>query len=140
MDRVAEPLTDGEILFRRVSVASTWYQLGILSAEAFRPFKHDKTGLSVFRGLFRSAESAAKGPNPNGYNVAQLNVGEVRAEANVSVVTAPDTESGWDESHAEIPEINYESRKSARVLEAKQKLAEIAMRNGILGPFHEQHE
>ncbi len=132
------PIDDDELLYRRVSVRSGWFQNGSLSADAFSPSKQDTTGISVFRKRFRTVESAAAGPSPDGYFVVVLQAGELRANG-IQVEPKPDVNGVWDESHAELPQINIATKKSSTVNELKETLVKLAARRSVQGPFHHQN-
>lgn len=41
-----EPIQEDELLYRKVSVATEWYESEHLSDKAFNPLRHDSTGIS----------------------------------------------------------------------------------------------
>ena len=133
------PVDDEELLYRRVSVRSKWWDNGALSAEAFSPNKRDTTGISVFRARFRSIEDAANGPSPDGYYVVVLHTGELRARG-IQVSPQPDIDDVWDDSHAELPQIRIETKRTSDVEQLKQTLVEFARHRPVQGPFRSTQE
>lgn len=104
------PIDDDELLYRRVSVRSGWYDKQELSPHAFGPNRNDQTGISVFRARYRSIDSAARGPSPDGYYVVVLQAGELRGNG-IRVEPQPEIDGGWDISHAELPDLNVHAKK-----------------------------
>lgn len=130
------PIDDDELLYRRISVRSGWFDVNsrVLSPQAFHPYPHDHSGISVFRARFRSIESAAAGPSPDGYYVVVLQAGELRANG-IRVEPQPDVDGECDVSHAELPDLNVAAKKSPEIIALKPVLVELAMRRPIEGPF-----
>jgi hypothetical protein len=128
------PIDDDEILYRRVPVSTDWYAGGVLQGEAFSPRKDEASGISVFRAKFKSVEEVAKGQSAKGYYVVSLLAAELRANA-IDVEPSPEVPSGWDESHAELPQLNAANRKSSEVLMLKERLAQLGTRIPVQGPF-----
>jgi hypothetical protein len=90
----SEPIADHEILFRRVSRNSGWYDPQSdrpVAWEAFRPREDDVNGLSVWRAKYRTPEEvAAAGARPRSvYYVLVLRAGTLRG-AGVTVVASPE--------------------------------------------------
>lgn len=124
------PISDDEILFRRIP--EMWYKrdIGYLSPLAFRPNEADATGLSVGRGAFHSAEAeAAKGRAGKKYYVAVLKASDIR-QAGATIVPRP-LES--DPAHAEIPELTYDQRKTDDAERIMHALRSSIIR--VDGPF-----
>ncbi|MEZ6133086.1 MAG: hypothetical protein R3C59_30825 [Planctomycetaceae bacterium] len=110
------PIEDDELLYRSISVRSGHYDNGVLSAQAFHPNSRDETGISVFRAKYRPMEDAV-GPSPDGYFVAVLHAGELRARG-IRVEPQPDVGGGViDISHAELPQITRALKRSTEVAE-----------------------
>jgi len=128
------PIDDDELLYRRISVLSGWCDGSQVSPPAFHPQKHDKSGISVFRARFRSIESAATGPSPDGYFVAVLCAGELRARG-IQIEPQPDLDGDYDVSHAELPQLNTGRKKSPEIIQLKAELIELAMKRSVEGPF-----
>lgn len=75
----SEPISDDELLYRRVPIR--WYDpsTGRPFDEAFAPHKeNDLTGLSVSRAKYKSIEQAARGMPGKRYYVATLRAGDLR--------------------------------------------------------------
>ena len=128
-----EPIDDDEILYRRIPVSQEWYDPNDdlpPSPEAFRPVKHDATGLSLSREKYKNIEEAARGQAGKNYFVAVLRAGDLR-EHGIEVVACPQKE---DPGHAGIPALNYEDRKTDQAKEWKTILAhKLTIR--VEGPF-----
>ena len=131
-----EPLTDDELLYRRVPAATGWFEPAtrILKPEAFGPHKQrDLTGISVTRAKFKSIEQAAQGQPGKSYFVAVLCVGDLR-KAKFTVKPQPNVPGGYDISHAELPDLNAGNYKATEALERQRELAErLCLR--VEGPF-----
>jgi len=131
VDEGTEPISDEELLYRRVSVRSGWYtpQTG-LKAEAFAPHKvNDVTGLSVDRAKYKSIEEAAKGQSGRSYYVAVLRAGDLR-QRGIDPVPRPKL---GDPGHSELPELNAGNRKADQTLELQRVLIELCLR--VEGPI-----
>ncbi len=128
-----EPISDEELLYRRIPASLNLYDSAAeprLLPDAFRPHANDTTGLSVFRAKYKSAEEAGRGRPGKLYYVAVLRAGDLRARG-IEVSPRP-LEN--DPGHAEIPHLNYQDRKTDRVLEWKVALSqELCLR--VEGPF-----
>ena len=127
------PIDDDELLYRRVSVRSGWYQNGILSPQAFHPRPDEHSGISVFRARLKSMEDAAEGPSADGYYVAVLNVAELRANG-IRVEPRPEVPGGYDEAHAELPDLKAGNRRSSEAIRLKGILADLAIQLPVQGP------
>jgi hypothetical protein len=128
-----EPISDDELLYRRVPVSQSWYnrdQTPSLSPEAFRPQQHDMTGLSVARAKYKTIEEAAQGQEGKFYYVAVLRAGDLRSSG---IRVEPRPRKG-DLGHAELPDMTYDNRHSDQVVERKTVLAhQLCLR--VEGPF-----
>ena len=128
-----EPLSDDEYIYRKIPVKPGWHNPSISaspSPQAFNPRKEDTTGLSVDRAKYRTIRESAQGPSTQGYYVAVLRVGDLRANG-IEVVPRPE---GQNPGHAEIPGLTYENRKTDQALEWRTRLAhELTLR--VEGPF-----
>ena len=130
-----EPVADDELLYRRVSEASEWYDpaTGELSPQAFAPHKtEDQTGLSVSRSKYKTPEQAGVGRPGKTYFVAVLRAGEVKS-AGIAVEPRPHVPGGYDPGHAELPDLNSQNRGADDTLERQRKLVELCIE--IKGPF-----
>ena len=130
-----EPITDAELLYRRIPASANppWYDplTKALSDQAFAPHKtEDVTGLSVWRAQYRRIDEIGK-PGKR-YYVAVLEAGTVR-RAGIRVEPRPETELGFDEAHAELPDLNSANRKEKLTLERQRMLSELCL--GVEGPF-----
>ena len=67
-----------------------------------------------------------------------LQAGEMRAKG-IRVVPQPDVAGNRDDSHAELPQIRVDTKKSDDVLVLKQQLAELACCREVYGPFPTRH-
>src|ERR1700741_4182205 len=108
MEDGSEAIEDEELLFRRIPVASNWYspETGEINAQAFAPHKkNDKTGLSLAREKYKSAEEAARSQSGKPAYVAVLRAGTLRA---VGIEITPRPNLPDDPGHTELPDINSE--------------------------------
>ncbi|MGH7137892.1 MAG: hypothetical protein ACREHD_19250, partial [Pirellulales bacterium] len=64
-----DPISDDEIVYRRVPVSQGWVTEHGISMNSFKPRPDDDTGISVYRARFLSVEQAAKGLSKQGYYV-----------------------------------------------------------------------
>lgn len=127
------PITDDELLYRRIPIQPGYYDAGVSpkpSRLAFRPGRHDRTGLSLYRAKHKTATEVARMGRKDQYYVAVLRAGDLRA-SDLQVVPA-EVEPG--DGHAEIPLIRYENRKSTEVEEAITRL-EYDLCLEVLGPL-----
>ena len=135
-----EPLAPAEIVFRRVSEKSGWYDPESdrpFDWLAFRPNAKDVRGLSVWREKDKTAEQAAANGARSGrrYFVFCLRVDPLRE---ASVVVEPSPEQGGP-GHASFVNMNtsaYQQNKNA-VRELAEKIASDLIERvaGPLGPF-----
>ena len=135
MDDGLDPIADDELLYRRVPASIGWYDAAtkMLKSEAFGPNKQrDLTGLSVFRGKYKSLEQVARGRAGKSYYVAVLRAGDVR-QAGIAVESRPNVAEGYDPAHAELPELNASNYKDSITLERQRVLVRLSLR--IEGPF-----
>jgi hypothetical protein len=128
-----EPVSDDELLYRRIPVSQGWYQpeSDTLSPQAFHPREDDVTGLSLSRvRFFVTPADAARGASKRGYWLAVLRAADLRARG-MHVVPSP---RDGDPGHAEIEDLRYDNRKSDEAEGWK-----VAMANKlwieVLGPF-----
>lgn len=125
-------IADDETVYRRIPVAAGWFDGHGVSPSAFSPNENDTEGLSVYRASFLTAEQVAlTGRSSQGYYVAALRVGDIRA-AGLSV--EDDDPAGVDPGHAKIAELNARVRRSESVQRWKVHLAkQLVLR--VEGPF-----
>jgi hypothetical protein len=125
----APPISDDELLYRRIPKSMNWYHPGEpaeVDDEAFRPHKlNDTTGLSFQRARsqshpeFMTVEDAAKGPSKLGYVVAVLLVRVLRQQG---ILLEPRPIEG-QAGHAEMPQLNSENRNSDQAVALMRSLA-----------------
>jgi len=123
-------VTDDEILYRRIPVS--WYSPDTksLSPEAFKPGKHDDTGLSVTRAAYVEIQAAAVGRLGKSYYVAILRAKDLRSRG-IQIISDPQE---GNPGHALLPEVNYGRRKSEQVLEWALAMAK-ELTFEVRGPF-----
>ena len=122
---------DEEYLYRRIPVKTRWFWDGVVRREAFRPNERDGTGLSLERAIFCSPEEAAAyGTNPSGYYIAKIKAGDIRT-LGLDVLPKPSGHPG----HAELPGLNHRTGKTSQAKEWQVQLADLATREGVLGPY-----
>lgn len=56
-----DPVSDDELLYRRVPISQGWINEHGVSMNAFKPRPDEDTGISVYRTRFLTIEDAAKG-------------------------------------------------------------------------------
>lgn len=126
----SEPITDEEVLYRRVPASTGWYSRETgLKPEAFAPRQDDTTGLSVSRGKYKSIEEAARGRPGKTYYVAVLRAGDLRKQG---IAIEPRPRAG-DPGHSELPDLNSGNRKTTETLERQRVLASLCL--CVEGPF-----
>ena len=128
-----EPISDDEILYRRIPVGSEWFDPEVdprPSPKAFRPRPDDTTGLSLYRRKYKSPQQVAANPRGARYYVAELHAGDMRAKG-ITVIPGP---LPGDPGHAAISDLTYENRKTSRAMEIQKTLAE-ELCLGVHGPF-----
>ncbi len=125
-------IADDELLYRRVSKRSKWYNpdTDALHPQAFAPHKtSDETGISVYRAKYKSAEEASRRTPGEWYYVVVLCAGDVRREG-LAIVPRPQPD---DPGHAELPELNAGNYKSDVMGVRQRILAKLRIR--VEGPF-----
>lgn len=127
-----EPITDEEILYRRIPVSQNYYDPATkdLSPEAFHPRSFDDTGISVYRKKYTPIEKAAIGRPGKSYYIGELHAGDIRK---VGLVVRPSPRPN-DSGHAEIPDLTYENRRTNQTLVFERRLAKLAS-HSVKGPF-----
>lgn len=134
MDPGTEPIADDELLYRRISMASGWYEparIPPLNPEAFRPNKKtDESGLSLWRAKYVTAQEAARGPSGKPYYVAVLSAADLRAKG-IEIVPRP---LPGQPGHAEIPALTSANRSDQQAKNMSALIAEkLCLR--FEGPF-----
>lgn len=134
------PIADDEIVLRRVSETSGYYDPESdrpFAWVAFRPNEKDVRGLSVWRERYKTPEQAA-GINARPgrrYFIFKLNVGVLRE---AGVIVEPSTDEGGA-GHASL--VNLNPRRYAEDKNAVQELARtiaeelVECVEGPFGPF-----
>jgi hypothetical protein len=131
-----EPITDDELIYRRIPVSTGWYspETG-LKPEAFAPHKvADITGVSISRAKYKSVAEAARGRPGKSYYVAVLRAGDLR-EREIAVEPQP---LPGDPGHAELPDLTSSNRKTDQTIERQRLLASLCLR--VEGPFTSAEE
>lgn len=131
----SEAIADEEILYRKISENSGWYEPGKeqpVAQQAFMPMKHDETGVSLWRAKYKSAEAAATefGKAGRRYYVVVLDAGVLRRHG---IEVAPRPHEGGP-GHASIPLLNYADRGTQRVKETARLIA-TRLSARVEGPF-----
>jgi hypothetical protein len=136
----ANDIDDNELLYRKVSVNSGWYdpQSNDLKPEAFKPRPDDTTGISFDRAKselhpeFRTIEEAGQGPSMNGYYVAVFRVSDLRQHG-FSLTPDPCNNIG-NPGHVLMDDLTYDNRKEVESQNKMVRLAhELTLR--VEGPF-----
>lgn len=86
----------------------------------------------MVRKRFKTVEQAAVGRSAKGYYVAELPVAALQ-EAGIECVPQPITPDGWDDSHAELPQLTAATRKTDEAAQITLTLAGLAIQ--VHGPF-----
>lgn len=130
-----EPIAPDEVLYRRIPADK---RLGLYdpelgarpSPEAFRPRQYDTTGLSLYRGKYKTPRQIAFNEQGKRFYIAELHAAALQAHG-IKVVPAP---IPGDPGHAEILDLTYQNRRTDRGEELQVLLArELCVR--IHGPF-----
>ena len=133
MNDGSESIEDHETLFRRIPVTGGFYDPSLdakPSPMAFRPTKHDTTGLSIYREKYKSIEQVAHGRAGKKYYIAVLKAGDLR-QLGMEVIPRP---LDNDHGHCEIVDLTYANRKVMPYAEWQAILAEqLCLR--IEGPY-----
>jgi hypothetical protein len=132
-----EPVADDEILYRRVTENSGWYEPGSdrpVAWVAFRPNQNDVRGLSVWRAKYKTAREAALIGAKRGqrYFVMVLRAARLRAAGVAVEPTAHEGGAG----HASLADLNTQAYKTDK--NRVQAIAEIIasqLVESIEGPF-----
>jgi hypothetical protein len=127
---IRDPISDAELLYRRVPESTKWYLNGRLDRRAFNPREDDTTGISVSRAGYKTIEEAARGQAGRRYFVAVLCAGDLRRSG---LELRPDPLPD-DPGHAEITSLTYANRKSTLARQQMSLLAgPLCLR--VEGPF-----
>lgn len=135
MDDECDPITDDELLYRRIPVSQGWYDSEKKlspSPKAFRPNEvRDKTGLSVFRAKYVTMTELTQNPSGKQYYIAVLRAGDLR-EHGIDVIPKPNPSSL--PGHAELPSLRADNRKNDDAEETQLLLAQkLCLR--VEGPY-----
>lgn len=137
-----DQIDDDEFLHRRISVKSKWYDKSKSPKpvlEAFKPHRtDDPDGLSLSRAKspehpsFLDAEEFARGGrSSDGYLIARLRVGDLRAHG-ITIVASPIADT--DPGHVHLPQLKSANRDSNEVKSLSKLLAD-ELTIEVLGPF-----
>jgi len=110
------PISEDELLYRRIPASSGWYAPATgLRPETFAPHRTaDETGLSVYRARFKSIKEAERGRAGKSYYVAVLRAGDLRSHG-IRIEPSP---IFGDPGHAELPDLNPAVRKQDATINA----------------------
>lgn len=117
-----EPLSDDELLGRRISQPD-WYDRALgISEKTFSPQRQDRTGLSLYRLRYRQLEALGVTQKGNRRHVAVLSVGAIR-QLGLEVRLDEQPENP---GHVELPALRYETKRDPEVLAWTRRLAAIS--------------
>ncbi|MDX2016296.1 MAG: hypothetical protein SFY95_01495 [Planctomycetota bacterium] len=139
MDKGA-PISREEVLYRRVSRDGLSLDAAGVVGAAFAPHKRDTDGLSCYRALFHTPEHIARvlrtgGTQPSWIiEILASDLDDLGVPAKPDPVEA-DSRGIEAPGHALIPGINYANAGTNEVIALKDKLAKLASRRPIHGPF-----
>lgn len=136
----AHGIDGSELLYRKVSVNSGWYDpiRDELKPDAFRPRSDDENGISFDRAKsdshpeFRTLEAAAQGASSNGYYIAVFRAGDLVANG---FSLAPDpTDDNVNSGHSLVTDLTYNNRTN---VESQNKMVLLAhkLKLRVEGPF-----
>jgi hypothetical protein len=126
------PIGDNEILLRRVSRQSNWWnpQTRALRDDAFRPQQRDVGGISLYREILVDARSVARGGYRNrDYFVVRIRVAEF-ARLRLDVVAS---DVGGLPGHVVVPLLNTASRSDIRAQNSAFALSQSFV--DVVGPW-----
>jgi len=132
VDDGGEPIAEDELLYRRISEKSGWYDesTGEIDPQAFAPHPtEDRTGLSVSRAKYKTISQAAIGWPGKRYFVAILRAVDL-VRAGISISPEPTSD---DPGHAVLPDLNSGNRKEDRTESLQETLASLTI--DVDGPF-----
>lgn len=119
-----EPITDDEILYRRIPERPDYFDAendARASPLAFKPREDDTTGLSVYRAKYGTPEEVARNNRGKRFYIGFLLASDLRAHG-MEIVPKPNPPEQI--GHAEIPELTFEGKNTKRGKELQVKLAE----------------
>jgi hypothetical protein len=126
-----EPLSDDELLYRRIPASQGWYTEGVLSPEVYGPHRErDVDGISFWRAKYRCLEEVARGRPGKDYYVAVIRVGELRMRG-IEVMPTP---CAGGVGHVSLPALNAENRRTPEAHAMKALLCKLTHK--VEGPFH----
>ncbi|MEX2315707.1 MAG: hypothetical protein WD669_01055 [Pirellulales bacterium] len=136
-----DEIGDDELLYRKISVKSEWYDLlrNEIKPDAFKPWPRDVAGISFDRARsehhpeFRSIEEAARGPSAKGYYVAEFRARELRSHG-FDVTPDPDFEND-NPGHAVLENLRYTEPKDPQCETKMIRLAHGGLCLRVSGPF-----
>lgn len=136
----SDPITDDEVVFRRVSEQSGHYDSSLsrpVRWQAFKPNESDRSGISVWRAKYITArDTAATNARPDRrYYILVLAASRLRA---AGVEVRPTPEEGGP-GHASLVNINFDDYEcdKDRIRELLNTIAETLIERveGPFGPF-----
>lgn len=138
---VLDNIGDDELLYRRISVKSEWYdpERNEIKPDAFKPWHRDATGISFDRAKseqhpdFRRIEDAAQGRSALGYYVAVFQTAHLRRDG-FTLIPDPDWENN-NPGHALMTDIRYELRRDPQCESKMLRLAHGGLCLRVEGPF-----
>ena len=131
-----EPITDDEILYRRIPTQPAYFNPEVdprPSQLAFRPHEGDTTGLSLYRAKYGCPSDVAINNRGKRFFIGFLRASDLRSHG-MDVVPRPNPPDQL--GHVEIPELTFATKKTKRGKELQLDLAEkLCFR--VEGPFPE---
>jgi len=131
----SEPVKDDEVLYRRIPDSIEWYDPSVSphpSSKAFRPKRHDPTGISLYRARHVCPERIGGRSSQKPYYVAVVRAGDLRAHGMCLLATPGD--ANGPPGHVEVTNLRYGNRREDRQEEWQALLADPLCRE-VLGPF-----
>lgn len=131
-----DPVADDELVMRRVSTASMWYDPQAsppLNWLAFKPNQNDTNGVSVWRGKYLTPDDVAKmNARPNRrYYVVAIQVAALRGSG-IEVIASPQ-EGGA--GHASLANLNSSAYDQDPDLVREMAIRASELNAEIYGPF-----
>jgi len=138
----SSPISPDEFILRRVPQDKMNLDGRSVSPDAFAPSERDQDGLSLHRAAFHTPEEVGQTLRSKGTAPAWVVRFLAKDLLALQLLLKPDPKQPSahpkgiaQPGHILIPDINFNNRKSDRVIQLKRDLAEIANRSAVLGPF-----
>lgn len=131
-----EPIEDDEIVYRRISVGSLWYDpvLQDISLNAFKPRREEESGISLMRAKYLNPERTAAGGPGKAYYIVEIRAGDLRHH-HIGIEPDPLTDPDLP-GHCQIPDLNIRNYNSSPlVVEGKMMLIASQLCGRVYGPF-----